>query len=1004
MNEENKQGLKPLIAGMSVVAILLSVITIGRFLINYENPANYSSAAVAEAMVFGIYDSAAPVVSILSPTHNSQVLNSGRGSKVTVSAEAVTNSRIRLTELYANGTMIHRTPANWGNGKNYNYSWDISRLLPGKYELMLVVFDADNRVGGSNKVMIYITENAPPPSDPRPTVSVDADPLSITTGQFSTISWSSTDATSCSASGGWSGTKVTSGSEVVYPTANTTYSLTCTGSGGQATNSVTVYVSSPTAPTVSLTATPSSIESGSSSTLTWSSTNATTCSASGGWSGTKAVSGTQSVSPTANTTYSLSCTGDGGSANASATVTVTTPTSNKFKSGDLVEALATLNVRSQPSTSGSLLGTQSTGALGTIIGGSIFADSYFWWNVDWNSGADGWSNEDLIGLATVPPPVAPANSVRLTVHRFDGGSGSLTISNGVPLPPGRVTPATLKDVRLLNNGIEQRIHVQGLGRHQDNSYRALFLQFVMTVDTGQQPVVDLQFGTARKTVDLPYTPHSMYDGLGNPPNWWLTQPLGFGLPRAVALPTDPNYLIASRVIPGAIGLVPRSETAAIPHVGSKLALTDERFDRWHVECHLMGLHKNGATDAAARIVITNDRYADPDGWPNGKPETWIDRDAPLFSDLRMSAHPASGHTHHSSYEAGRSLYEMWVRTGNIDYWKYGTWTVGILSWHQRYNSNSDTRFARNAAASSFVTFAPGQMAPYFLTTADQLALESMIHVAYGGGSHTPWAYKSLGAWGTPNALQKMGDHNWSSSSEPRPAGRQLLAVLTAWAMTRPAGEGNMLSGEDKFYNGNEKQYVTQRMDEAVSLVTGRILDHTGRREDGVWVNKSTCNPTTDQATVALQPAVNTFMQVFITDALIRIYEDGPNFARKGEIPGAVKKNLDGLRKYWNINTPTDSNPSFRNWFGGQDCQDPALWSRSVDLNSMFIWGYAWSGTRLGNAADTTFARELVHAAVGNGTVTSGLDGKKGPYIIGRKQDHEHFAYVMQAYRFLRDAK
>jgi hypothetical protein len=80
------------------------------------------------------------------------------------------------------------------------------------------------------------------------------------------------------------------------------------------------------APTLTLSANPASINAGQSSTLTWSSTNATSCTASGGWTGTKAISGTQSVSPNTTTTYTLTCTGAGGSASQSATVTATDTT------------------------------------------------------------------------------------------------------------------------------------------------------------------------------------------------------------------------------------------------------------------------------------------------------------------------------------------------------------------------------------------------------------------------------------------------------------------------------------------------------------------------------------------------------------------------------------------------------------------------------------------------------------------------------------------------------
>jgi hypothetical protein len=154
--------------------------------------------------------------------------------------------------------------------------------------------------------------------------------LSGTSGGSSTLSWSSTNATSCTASGAWSGTKSTSGSQSVSPSSTSTYTLTCTGAGGSASDSATVTVGggSSALPTVSLTASPTSITAGGSSTLSWSSTNATSCTASGGWSGTKSTNGSQSVSPTSNTTYTLTCTGAGGSASNSATVTVTQPVSD----------------------------------------------------------------------------------------------------------------------------------------------------------------------------------------------------------------------------------------------------------------------------------------------------------------------------------------------------------------------------------------------------------------------------------------------------------------------------------------------------------------------------------------------------------------------------------------------------------------------------------------------------------------------------------------------------
>ena len=159
---------------------------------------------------------------------------------------------------------------------------------------------------------------------PRPTVALSANPTSVVSGTASTLTWSSTNATSCTASGGWSGATPTSGTaSTPLLTTSTTFTLTCSGTGGSRSRSVIVSVSASPPPTVTLAANPTAVASGSASTLTWSSTNATSCTASLGWSGTKAISGTQSTGAiTAATSYRLTCTGSGGSANQTVQVTL----------------------------------------------------------------------------------------------------------------------------------------------------------------------------------------------------------------------------------------------------------------------------------------------------------------------------------------------------------------------------------------------------------------------------------------------------------------------------------------------------------------------------------------------------------------------------------------------------------------------------------------------------------------------------------------------------------
>jgi hypothetical protein len=89
---------------------------------------------------------------------------------------------------------------------------------------------------------------------PLPTVNIKATdkngtssdgPVQIYINTASTLSWTSTNATSCTASGDWSGSKPTSGSgSTGNLTLSKTYTLTCNGPGGSASDRVTVNVAS----------------------------------------------------------------------------------------------------------------------------------------------------------------------------------------------------------------------------------------------------------------------------------------------------------------------------------------------------------------------------------------------------------------------------------------------------------------------------------------------------------------------------------------------------------------------------------------------------------------------------------------------------------------------------------------------------------------------------------------------------------------------------------------
>lgn len=85
------------------------------------------------------------------------------------------------------------------------------------------------------------------PTAPAPVVTLSISQPKITLGASATVTWSSTNATSCAASGSWSGTQAISGTSTQTPTVAGpgTYTLTCTGAGGSANQSVSLIVPIP---------------------------------------------------------------------------------------------------------------------------------------------------------------------------------------------------------------------------------------------------------------------------------------------------------------------------------------------------------------------------------------------------------------------------------------------------------------------------------------------------------------------------------------------------------------------------------------------------------------------------------------------------------------------------------------------------------------------------------------------------------------------------------------
>jgi len=107
--------------------------------------------------------------------------------------------------------------------------------------------------GGSSGSATTPTTTPPPGTPPAPTVTLTVNPTTVSSGSAATLSWSTLNATQCTASGGWSGAKATSGSQSTGSlVANNSYTLTCSGAGGSASRSVTVTVETVTTGTADL--------------------------------------------------------------------------------------------------------------------------------------------------------------------------------------------------------------------------------------------------------------------------------------------------------------------------------------------------------------------------------------------------------------------------------------------------------------------------------------------------------------------------------------------------------------------------------------------------------------------------------------------------------------------------------------------------------------------------------------------------------------------------------
>lgn len=264
-----------------------------------------------------------------------------------------------------------------------------------------------------------------------PTLSLTANPTSVTSGQSSTLSWSSTNAYTCLSTGdntsplNWPMTRPTSGSQVVSPLTSTlTFSVTCFGSAegsGSVSKSVTVTVTSSlaTAPTCTISAQPSTVVAGATSRVTWNATGATSATLSHALNGLQ-VSAPSAVElwnnvfdasslTTGSSSYTLTVTGAGGKAACATTITVTAPAVVQNSSPTIVNFT---NV-------GTTQWTVPSGVISVnylVVAGGGGGGSSYWGGAGGGGGAGGFRTGTL----------SATSGASLTVTVGAGGTGGLS--------------------------------------------------------------------------------------------------------------------------------------------------------------------------------------------------------------------------------------------------------------------------------------------------------------------------------------------------------------------------------------------------------------------------------------------------------------------------------------------------------------------------------------------------------------------------------------------------
>lgn len=159
-------------------------------------------------------------------------------------------------------------------------------------------------------------------------------------------------------------------------------------------------------------------------------------------------------------------------------------------------------------------------------------------------------------VVAAAPTRQGVEQVPLLLHRMDGGSGDVLVSNGIPLPPGWLAdPAAALPVRVMVGGAEVPLYAEVLkGKHQDGSVMSILVQFVWPAAGGGDAV--LEVGAA------PTLPAR------------AEVPLNGEMPQAAALPINAEYLVSTMIVG------PTVSRFKAPQAPGYFQSYETEFDRW----------------------------------------------------------------------------------------------------------------------------------------------------------------------------------------------------------------------------------------------------------------------------------------------------------------------------------------------------------------------------------------------------------------------------------------